>query len=181
MVVSSTGATQPVITKAIMKGVVKARRHRPIFLVDIAVPRDVEPEAGKIDGVYLFDIDDLERVVVENRQGRERESSSAELIVEHETNTFLDWQRAQGVVPTIKDLRTRVQEMATAEARKTLASLGPRAAGHEEIILRLADAIVNKLLHKPTVAMRHDDNLADAARRLFDLDDQGGQRPGERK
>jgi glutamyl-tRNA reductase len=181
VVVSSTGATEPVITRDMMKGVVKARRHRPIFLVDIAVPRDVAPDAGKLDGVYLFDIDDLERVVADNRKGRERESSSAELIVEAETRQFLDWQRAQHVVPTIKELRARVQEIAHAEAKKTLSSLGQKAAGHEEAIIHLADAIVAKLLHKPTVAIRADDTLAEAARRLFDLDGGAPGASGERK
>jgi glutamyl-tRNA reductase len=145
--------------------------ERPLFIVDIAVPRDVDPEAGRLDGVYLFDIDDLERVVADNRTGRERESTSAERIVEDETRQFLSWQRSQRVVPTIKELRERAQAVAAAEARKTLTLLGDRGAGSEEIILRLADAIVAKLLHKPLMAMKTDEELAAAARRLFDLPD----------
>jgi glutamyl-tRNA reductase len=166
VVVSSTGAQEPIATRATMKQVMKARKHRPIFIVDIAVPRDFEPDAAKIDGVYLFDIDDLERVVADNRRGREGESSSAELIVEHETRQFLSWQRAQGAVPTIKALRERSLAIATAEAKKFASAAGP---GNEEAMVRLAQSIVNKLLHKPLTAMKADDELAEAAQRLFDL------------
>jgi glutamyl-tRNA reductase len=171
VVISSTGSTEPIIGKALMKRVMKARKHQPIFLVDIAVPRDVEPACGDVDGVYLFDIDDLERVVVENRQGRERESQSAELIVEAETRQFLSWHRSQGVVPTIKGLRERFQTVAQAEVQKTLAALGPRAEGSEKAVRQLADSIVAKLLHGPMMALKGDDAdaLAAAAEKLFDL------------
>jgi glutamyl-tRNA reductase len=161
VVISSTGATQPIVSRALLKQVMKKRRHRPIFIVDIAVPRDVEPEAGKLDDVYLFDIDDLERVVADNRRGREGESTSAELIVEHETRHFLSWQRAQGAVPAIKELRERCLTIAVAEAKK--------AGGDETAMVRLAENIVAKLLHRPLMAMKADEELAEAARRLFQL------------
>ena len=180
VVISSTGAQQPIIDRALMKQVVKARRHRPIFVVDIAVPRDVDPEAGKLDGVYLFDIDDLEKVVTDNRKGRERESSSAELIVATETAQFLAWQRAQAATPVIKELRERFQTVAAAEAKKAIASAGAAAA--PEALTRLAEAIVAKLLHKPMMAIKQDDALAAAARRLFDLDAESqGPGPGKEK
>jgi len=171
VVISSTGSTEPIIGKALMKGVMKARKHQPIFLMDIAVPRDIEPACGDVDGVYLFDIDDLERVVVENRQGRERESQSAELIVEAETRQFLSWHRSQGVVPTIKGLRERFQTVAQAEVQKTLATLGPRADGSEKAVRQLADSIVAKLLHAPMMALKGEDAdaLAAAVEKLFDL------------
>ncbi len=171
VVVSSTGATQPVITRALMKTVVKARRHRPIFLVDIAVPRDVEPDAGKLDGVYLFDIDDLERVVVDNRQGRVRESHSAEKIVEDEATQFLAWVRSQNAVPTVKELRERFLAVAIAEAQKTIATV----PGHDQAIRRLAESIAAKLLHTPLMAIKKDDSLAPAARKLFGLGEQEGK------
>jgi glutamyl-tRNA reductase len=176
VVISSTGSPRPIIDRALMKQTVKARRHRPIFVIDIAVPRDVEPEAGKLDGVYLFDIDDLERVVAENRKGRERESSGAEKIVEDETAQFLAWQRAQAAVPIIKELRERFQSVAAAEAEKAIAQ-----GASPEAMKRLADAIVAKLLHKPLMAIKHDDGLAPAARRLFDLGGEAEARPDGKK
>jgi glutamyl-tRNA reductase len=172
VVVSSTGATEPVISRALMKQVLKARRHRPIFIVDIAVPRDVEPDAGELDGVYLFDIDDLEKVVAQNLQGRERESQAAEQIVEDEALQFLAWLRAQSVVPTLKQLRERFVNVATAEAQKTVAAMGPRGAEHEQAIRRLAQSIAAKLVHAPLMAIKQDDALALAAQRLFDLRDE---------
>jgi glutamyl-tRNA reductase len=173
VVVSSTGAQLPIIDRAFMKQIVKARRHRSLFIVDIAVPRDVDPEAGKLDGVYLFDIDDLQKVVADNRKGRERESSSAELIVDAETVQFLAWQRAQSAVPVIKELRERFQSIAAAEAKKAA------AGGNPEALNRLADAIVAKLLHKPLMAIKQDDALALAARRLFDLDEKPAEPQAE--
>ncbi len=168
VVVSSTGAREPILTKSDMKAVMKERRHRPIFIIDIAVPRDVESDTGKLDGVYLFDIDDLERVVVENRKGREKESATAERIVEVEAKQFLAWQRAQGVVPTIKMLRERFQHVADAEVAKALAQLGPE---HEKAVRQLGDAIIAKLLHTPMMALKREDagDLGPAVERLFEL------------
>jgi glutamyl-tRNA reductase len=166
VVISSTAASEPVVSRALLKQVMKARRHRPIFIVDIAVPRDVEPDAAKLEGVYLFDIDDLERVVADNRRGREGEAGAAELIVEHETRQFLVWQRSQGAVPVIKQLRERFLGIATAEARR----LGS-GAPNEEALVKLAESIAAKLLHKPLMAIKADDELADAARRLFELEE----------
>jgi glutamyl-tRNA reductase len=168
VVVSSTGAREPIITRAAMKTIMKERRHRPVFLIDIAVPRDVEPDTGKLDGVYLFDIDDLERVVADNRKGREQESTSAERIVQVEAQRFVAWQRAQGTVPTIKQLRARFQDVADAEVVKAAAALGAER-GPE--LQRLADAIVAKLLHAPSMALKSDDGaeLGPAVERLFAL------------
>jgi glutamyl-tRNA reductase len=183
IVVSSTGARQPIIDVALMKRVVKARRRRPIFLIDIAVPRDVEGAAGKLDGVYLFDIDDLERVVAENLKDRRAEAEAAEKIVETEATQFLRWFRSQGVVPTIKDLRERFADVARAEVEKTLAALGPGLGEKEQKAMRqMADAIVAKLLHNPLMTLKSGDGdeaemMVAAVRRLFDLT----TRPDERE
>lgn len=177
IVISSTGSREPIIGFPTMKRVVKARRHRPLFLIDIAVPRDVEAQVAKLDGVYLFDIDDLERVVAENLEERRAEADAAERIVEAEAAQFLAWWRSQGVVPTIKDLRERFTQVARAEVERTLGSLGreldPR---HEQAIRRLADSIVAKLLHTPLMALKAGEGeeteaLVAATRRLFALPD----------
>jgi glutamyl-tRNA reductase len=179
IVISSTGAPQPIIRRDLMKRVNKARKHRSIFLIDIAVPRDVEPTVGKLDGVYLFDVDDLERVVADNLKGRFREAEAGERIVEAEAAQFLAWQRQQGVVPTIKDLRERFGAVARAEAEKTLAQLGgagPIGERTEKAVRQLAESIINKLLHTPLMTLKaHDGDDAEAlvaaARRLFALTD----------
>ncbi|HKA91696.1 MAG TPA: glutamyl-tRNA reductase [Haliangiales bacterium] len=174
VVITSTGSRQPILTRARLKPVTRARRYRPLFIVDIAVPRDVEPEVGKLEGVYLFDIDDLEEVVVQNRKGRDAEAQSAERIVEAETAQFLSWLRAQGVVPTIKDLRERFLGVAAAEAERTLGVLGARLdAGGQAAVRQMAEAIVAKLLHTPLMALKTEeeaDDLVAAARRLFALE-----------
>jgi glutamyl-tRNA reductase len=176
VVISSTGSTEPIVTRARMKSIMKARRHRPVFIVDIAVPRDVEPSCGKLDGVYLFDIDDLEKVVADNLKERHREADGAERIVETEVGQFVAWLRGQGVVPTIKDLRERFTRIVTREIEETLSSLDPQVRqAAEEGIRRMADAIVSKLLHDPFMALRHGDSqeveqLVAATRRLFALE-----------
>lgn len=174
IVISSTGSTVPILTREVVRRVMKARRHRPLFLIDIAVPRDVDPAVGKLDGVYLFDIDDLEKVVAENLKEREKEAAAGERIVEAETAQFLAWLRSQGVVPTIKDLRERFTQIARAEAERTLASLGGAVGPKEQQAIRyMAEAIVNKLLHSPLMALKKGDAEADllvaATRRLFAL------------
>jgi glutamyl-tRNA reductase len=183
VVVSSTGAREPILGRAAMKAVMKERRYRPLFIVDIAVPRDVDPEAGQLDGVYLFDIDDLERVVASNRKGREQESEVAERIVSSEAKQFLAWQRSQGAVPTIKKLRERFQSVAQAEVDKALAALGPRAEGSERVVRQLGDAIVAKLLHTPMMALKHDEaaELASAVERLFELSESEPEVPGRKE
>jgi glutamyl-tRNA reductase len=158
----------------------KVRRHRPIFVIDIAVPRDAEPAVGKLDGVYLFDIDDLEKVVAETLKERAKEAEAAERIVEAEATQYLAWLRSQGVVPTIKDLRERFAQVARAEAEKTVAQLvgaGLPPDKVEKAVRALAESIINKLLHTPLMALKTPDAedaeaLAQATRRLFALPDE---------
>jgi glutamyl-tRNA reductase len=177
IVISSTGSPVPIIGKDLMKRVMKARRNRPVFMIDIAVPRDIEHAVGKLDGVYLFDIDDLDKVVMDNLKGRQHEAEAAERIVEAEAAQFLAWMRAQGVVPTIKDLRERFAQVARAEAEKTIATLGgPTVLGEkgEKALKQMADSIINKLLHTPLMALKTPDGeeaeaLVQATRRLFAL------------
>jgi glutamyl-tRNA reductase len=187
IVISSTGAPQPIIGRDLMKRVMKARKHRSIFLIDIAVPRDVESPVGKLDGVYLFDVDDLERVVAENLKERAKEAEAAERIVEAEAAQFLAWMRQQGVVPTIKELRERFAQVARAEAERTLQQLAGAGAGAvnektEKAVRQLAESIINKLLHTPLMALKTQDGdeaeaLVQATRRLFALPEkeQGGE------
>jgi glutamyl-tRNA reductase len=157
VVISSTGAREPILTRGLFKRVTKARRWRQLVVIDIAVPRDAEPAIGELDGVYVFDIDDLEKVVAANLAERAKAAEHAARIVEHEAGQFEHWLRTQGVVPTIRALRERFAQVADAELQKTLDQLARKEhtpAQQREAIQRLVQLVVNKLLHQPTAALR---------------------------
>ncbi|HEU0032831.1 MAG TPA: glutamyl-tRNA reductase [Kofleriaceae bacterium] len=183
IVISSTGAREPILTPPLFKKVTKARRWRPMTVIDIAVPRDADPKISDFDGVYLFDIDDLEKVVHANLSERERAAAHAAKIVEHEAGQFEQWLRTQGVVPTIKALRERFTQIADAEVTKALEQLARREhspAQQRELLQRVVQLVVNKLLHAPTSALREaaaDEALvrAEVLCELFGLEPQTGE------
>ena len=175
IVITSTGATEPILTHGLMKRIMKARRRETLFLIDIAVPRDVEPAVGKLDGVYLFDVDDLQEVVAENIKARHREAEEGEAIVGAEVARFEAWLRSQDVVPTIKELRERFQLVARAELDRTVERMGDSLTPEQTRAMeQLVNGIVNKLLHTPLMTLRHGDSedseeLVKTTRRLFAL------------
>jgi glutamyl-tRNA reductase len=157
VVISSTGAREPILTRALFKRITKARRWRQLVVIDIAVPRDAEPSIGEFDGVYVFDIDDLEKVVAANLAERAKAAEHAARIVEHEAGQFEHWLRTQGVVPTIRALREHFARVADGELRKALDQLARKehnALQQREVVQRLVQLVVNKLLHQPTTALR---------------------------
>jgi glutamyl-tRNA reductase len=157
VVISSTGAQQPILTKKLFKGVAKARRWRPMMVVDIAVPRDAEPGINDLDGVYLFNIDDLDKVVRANLAEREKAADDASKIVEHEAQQFEQWLRTQSVVPTIRALREHFTHVADAEVARALEQLARKDHNKDqqrELLQRTVQLVVNKLLHHPTAALR---------------------------
>lgn len=178
VVVSSTGAREPVLTVPLLKKVAKARRWRPLMIIDIAVPRDADPKIGKIEGVYLFDIDDLEKVVAANLAERAKAAEDAHKIVDAEAAQFAQWLHGQRVVPTIRALRDHFTKVADAEAQKVIEQLRRKEATpdqRDEAVRRLATLLVNKLLHQPQVALKEAapgeaERLAEAAARLHKLD-----------
>ncbi len=184
VVISSTGAVEPVLTKKLVKPAMKMRRYKPIVIVDIAVPRDAQPAIAKLDGVYLFDIDDLERVVAENVKERTREADAAELIIDSELGIFEEWHRAQTVVPTIRNLRKHFSSVAGAEADKVIRSLESEDSPQERerIIRRLGDLIVNKLLHTPMSTLKRAEDLdlvLEVTQRLFGLPSDEAEQPAQ--
>ena len=155
IVVSSTASPAPVLTVAMLEQVVGRRHYRPLFLVDLAVPRDIEPEVGRLENVYAYDVDDLGQVVAEGRQSREVEASKAERIVQDEVECFMAGQRVRGAVPVLAMLRTRAEQIAAAEAQRTLAQFGEAITPKQrKSVEAMARAIVNKLLHEPTLRLR---------------------------
>ncbi len=177
IVLSSTSSPRFVLTADAMPGVMRARRHRPLFLVDIAVPRDVDPRAGNVDGVFLYDVDDLQEVAQENRRNRLEHVQAAEAIVEHEVQAFERWRRALAVQPTTVALRRHFQHVVRAELERTAPRLGPLGDAERRALERMADAIVNKLLHEPTRRLRECGEAGEglvmlrAARELFGLEE----------
>ncbi len=167
VVISSTGAREPILTKKLFKGITKARRFRPMIIVDIAVPRDAEPAIGELEGVFLYNIDELNRVVDSNLAERAKAAEHAGRIVEHEAGQFEQWLRSQAVVPTIRALRDRFTNVADTEVTKAIDQLTRKEhspAQQRELLQRVVQLVTNKLLHAPTAALR-EASPEDAARR----------------
>ena len=177
IVVTSTGAPTAILSKAQLKVAVPSSRTRPLFIIDIAVPRDVEPAAAEIEQVFLYNIDDLQAIVRENIQKRGAEVTHAEQIVEEEVIKFSSWHRAREVVPTIVALRQRFESIRKSELERLdfkLASLPPDARQRVDEVTHL---IVEKLLLHPTEQLKTADDAqvmskyTEALNRLFGLDD----------
>lgn len=174
IIISSTGAPLPILGKGAVENAMKVRRYRPLLIVDIAVPRDVEPQAGEIDGVFLYTVDDLNSVVDEGRQNRLAAADQAEEIVKNQVEVFMQRLRALGATDTIRSYREQVQSTQAILLEKGRKQL---QAGHDpEVVLeQLAHAMANKLMHTPTKKMRQaaeqgNNDLLSAAKSLFDLD-----------
>jgi glutamyl-tRNA reductase len=187
VVVASTSARGYVLSAEQVERAMRKRRGRPIFFVDIAVPRDVDPAVNDIEGCYLYDIDDLERVVEESVAGRREEAVRAEAIVTEEAERFREWQRSLDVVPAIASLRALAESIREAELARAESRLGSLSPTERRMVESLTAQIVNKLLHLPTVRMKEaaagaDGGVyADAIRHLFALeeDDSSARKPGK--
>lgn len=180
VVIASTGSKDPIITRAMVAAAMRQRKQRPMFIVDIAVPKDVAGDVGDLSNVYLFNIDDLEQVVEENLNERRREARAAQRLLEVEREHFEDWLRTQDAVPVIKELRRHFTEVARGEAERTAHALGLNGDSRRRLLDAMADAIVKKLLHGPTMELKDNASrpegasLGRAACRLFHLEPAGG-------
>jgi glutamyl-tRNA reductase len=175
IVISSTAAPHYVLRGEDGAAIMKARRHRPLFVVDIAVPRDVDPRLNDLDNLYLYNIDDLQTVVDAGLAERLREAAVAEQMIDEEVNDYAAWLRSLEVKPTIVDLRRRFQEVAEAELKRHRGRLGDLGPRQEQVMGEIVAAVVNKLLHHPTVELKHalerrdGYDLVRITRTLFDL------------
>lgn len=175
IVLCSTGADHYVVGPEMVARALRARKHRPVLLIDISVPRNVDPEAGRLDDAFLYDIDDLQQVVDANLQERAAEARRAHLIVDEEVDGTARWLRSLEVVPTITALKGHAEAIARAEAEKALARLPHLSERDRAQVAAMAQAIVNKLLHAPFTSLRREaqekgeTDIVDAARRLFAL------------
>jgi glutamyl-tRNA reductase len=154
IVITSTGAPEPVIRRDVVQPIVYARRGRPLFFIDIAVPRDVEVAVGALDDVYCYDIDDLKQVVDANIRERVREAQRAETLVEREVAKFVAKLGDVEVIPTIVSLRERLEIIRAGEVKRTLARLPGASPETREAIEAMSTAIVNKILHAPITKLR---------------------------
>jgi glutamyl-tRNA reductase len=175
VVISSTDATGLVLESATVEEAWRRRKGRPLLLVDLAVPRDVDPATGDLDGCYLYDIDDLEQIVAETLSGRRQEAERAESIVAAEVEKFHEWHASLDVVPAIASLRARAEEIREAELQKAESLLGKLDDSQRRAVEAVTAQIVNKLLHLPTVRLKQAAAAADgvlyaeAVRHLFGL------------
>ena len=176
ILISSTGSPDIILSQKEVKPLMRQRRNRPLFLIDIAVPRDLDPKLNDLDNVYLYGIDDLNNVVDINKAGRDKEAVHAERIVTEETLKFMLWLGSMEVTPTIVAIRQKAEEARLAELAKTLPNLGSLTEKEKQSIEKMASAIVNKILHSPVVYLKKDaapeekKQKLSLIRKFFDLD-----------
>jgi glutamyl-tRNA reductase len=178
IVVSSTGSPAPIIGKAEVANALRLRKNRPMFFIDIAVPRDIDPAVNDLDNVYLYDIDDLQQVVAENLKARQREAALGEAIIEREVAETMRWFDEQQVVPAVIRLRRKAEAIRNQELAKLFAKHGSLSEAEREAIAAMAASIVNKLLHTPIVRLKQASQSTgghrylQALRELFSLDEE---------
>ncbi len=177
VVVASAGADGYLLTARQVERALRARRGRPIFLIDIAVPRDLDPAINELPGCYVYDIDDLKQVVEVSSTGRRDEAERAERIAAEEARRFAVWQRSLEVVPAISSLRRRAEQIRESELSRARAKLADLSPSERDAVESLTVQIVNKLLHLPTVRLKeaaagtNGAAFAETVRHLFDLSD----------
>jgi glutamyl-tRNA reductase len=176
IVISSTGAPDFIVTADILKRIHHRRKNRLLFLIDIAMPRDIEPAASSLENVYLYNIDDLQGIVDENINVRRKEAVKAEMIVEEEVTRYINWQKELESVPTIISLRSKTEEIIKAEMEKAAGWMQNFNKEDQERIDNLVNSIVNKVLHSPVAVLKEESSefnsrdIVAVVRRLFRLD-----------
>ena len=182
IIITSTGSLEPILHARDVKDVLKKRRQSPMFFIDIAVPRDIDPDVNGLDNVYLYDIDDLKEVVEENLAARRSEAVKAEAIVAEEVELFAVWMKSLDAQPTIVDLIHRGEHMAQEELARTLRRLGPVDDATREALETLVDALVRKMNHDPIMFLKRGTMSQEGCmprinllRRIFRLDGPAGK------
>ena len=171
IVISATGSSEPILTAAFLEPVVERRNGRPLLMIDIAVPRDIEPVAGELPGIHLRDLDALHDLRSANLRERADEIPLVDAIVEEQLASFLNWHRGRTVTPVIRELRHRMDTIRAQEVDKALRRLGHLEERDRQVVLALSHAIANKLLHTPVTRLKETDAQEDYARAVADLFD----------
>ena len=173
IIISATASQLPILGKGAIESAVKKRKHRPIFIVDIAVPRDIEPEAGDLDDVYLYTVDDLKEVIDENMRSRQQAAQQAEEIIDTQVLHFMDWLGSLDAAATIRDLRMQAEGISRETLDAALKKL-QQGADPEQVLGQVVRNLTNKLIHHPSTRLRNASELGRedlllAARELFNL------------
>ncbi|MEJ2566128.1 MAG: glutamyl-tRNA reductase [Gammaproteobacteria bacterium] len=175
LVISSTASQLPILGKGAIERAIKARKHRPMLMIDIAVPRDIEPEADELDDVYLYTVDDLQDIIQEGLRSRQEAAKQADEIIENQVNQFMGWMRSLDAVATICAYREQAEQLRDQEVAKARRLL-QRGVPSEQVLAQMARILTNKLIHCPSTQMRQAGfegrtDVLDIARELFDLKD----------
>lgn len=178
IVVSSTGSTHYIIHKDQLGTVIRARKNKPMFFIDIAVPRDIDPSINEIDNIYVYDIDDLQGIVDSNKEERKKEMQKAEEIVQQGVELFKRWMGSLEVVPTILELRQHLEKIRQQEMAKTLTLLKNASEEERKALDLLTQSIINKILHHPISLLKHQESREQGklylaiTRKVFHLDEE---------
>jgi len=175
IIVTCTASTLPILGKGMVERALKARKHRPLFIVDLAVPRDVEAEVSELEDVFLYTVDDLSEVVRDGLDARQGAVKEAEVIIDSGVSDFVHWMESRGVVPTIRALRDHAERQRRAEMEKALRALA-KGENAERVLESLSSALTNKFLHAPTQALNQAtsaerDGMLETVHRLYRLHD----------
>jgi glutamyl-tRNA reductase len=177
IVIASSGAPHYIVVREDMKKVIEARRNRPMFLIDIAVPRNIEPSVNELDGVFLYDIDDLQKVVETNLQGRMESAEEAEAIIREEVDRMIVRLKTREVVPTIVSLQEQLESWRAAELARMRAKFGALTPEQEQALEAFSKSMINKIAHGPIAELRRQASLPDGhlfisvVRKVFRLGD----------
>ncbi len=174
IVISSTASQLPILGKGAVEHALKLRKHKPIFMLDLAVPRDIEEQVGELDDIYLYTVDDLKEIVDEGRKSRESEARKADVIIDEGVEEFYQQLRALDAVSTVKDMRSKAEALRDLEVEKALRALA-RGDSPETVLIGLARNLTNKLLHSPSSQLRRASAMGRSevinwSRELFELD-----------
>jgi len=181
IVITSTASTEYIVTKDKVKGIIRKRRNRPLFFIDIAVPRNVEPEVNNLSNIYLYDIDDLKNVVQMNMEQRRQEAIKAERIIEEEVIKFERWFKTLDIVPTIISLKKKAESILQKELKRSESKLKGLSPEQKESVLILCRSITDKLINDPILFLKSKVGRAtlntylDFTRKLFKLDQYEGE------
>ncbi len=177
IVICSTGAPHYILHKTDMQKIMKQRKNKPMFMIDISVPRNVEPEINDLDNIYLYDVDDLQGVIKTNIEERRKEQERAEKIVDEEVEAFLKWQETLSAVPTIVALREKAEAIRKEELEKFFKKHNMLKEEEIRAIEAMTNVIMNKLIHSPTVALKGDaqdrEELVALVRKLYGMNEEG--------
>ncbi|MBF0223876.1 MAG: glutamyl-tRNA reductase [Desulfobacterales bacterium] len=177
IIISSTGSPDFILKTELIKKIMKERKNRHLFFIDIAVPRDIHPDINRLPNCYVYDIDDLQGIIDDNIEERNKEALKGERIINESVIRFEEWMSSLKAVPTIVALRAKIDNLAKSEAEKNLLSLKSLSKNDYESIMRMTESIVNKILHYPTVYLKNNgcagnnSQYIDMIKKIFKLDE----------